>query len=339
VQVLIAALVMSTGCPMMPGLLPAASDYVLRSRANVVTWDDGGEVSRFVYLHPSEVFPAAVVRRAGAVRELPRQPRPEIGDFVVDESGASNETLREVADDEYDGFLVVHNGAIVYEQYPRMRPDDRHLNFSVTKSFVGTLIGILEDRGVLDLAAPVETYVPDLAGTAWAGTKLGDVADMVSGIEGVEDSTAAYLDPHHKHFQMEAALGWQPTSEDMPAEVRSGDAYGFLRTLARIRPPGTKQAYTSINTLVLTEVIERVTGQRLADAIGDEIWSRIGAEGDAPLLENGRGIPIPHGGMAMRLRDLARFGMQFVDTASGGPSSCAPSTRPGPIIRATSSTT
>ena len=31
----------------------------LRQKANVETWDDGGEVSNFVYRHPSELFPAA----------------------------------------------------------------------------------------------------------------------------------------------------------------------------------------------------------------------------------------------------------------------------------------
>ena len=32
----------------------------LRQKANVETWDDGGEVSNFVYRHPSELFPAAI---------------------------------------------------------------------------------------------------------------------------------------------------------------------------------------------------------------------------------------------------------------------------------------
>ena len=39
-------------------------------------WDDGGELSRFAYLHVSEIFPVAVVRRGGPVAPLPVEPNP-----------------------------------------------------------------------------------------------------------------------------------------------------------------------------------------------------------------------------------------------------------------------
>ena len=47
-------------------------------------------------------------------------------------------------DNGIDGFIVLHHGRVVYEAYPRMRPEDKHLLMSVTKAFVGTTVGILE---------------------------------------------------------------------------------------------------------------------------------------------------------------------------------------------------
>lgn len=300
----------------------------LRARATPETWDDGGELSHWVYLHTSEVFPASVVRRSGAVRELPVHLRPEIGDFVIDENEGRPVTLRDfIARDDVDGFIILHKGVIVYEDYPRMLAGDRHLSFSVTKAFVGTALGILENEGRIDLAKPVEQYLPEFAGTAWAGTHVRDIADMASGMEGLEDSPAAYTDPAQKQFQLEAALGWQPLPSSLPASARSGDVYEFLKTFKRIGKPGEAQAYNSSNTEVLADLIERVTDKPLARVISDLIWTKIGAENDAYLLVNSKGYPLAHGGMVLTLRDLAHFGLFFTPSGSANPGGGGPGAR------------
>src|SRR4051812_45847763 len=168
-------------------LSPSAASQ-LRQKANLETWDDGGAISNFVYRHPSEIFPAAVVKRAGAVRELPVKLRPDVAGFVVDDAGT---TLQQYVESEpLDGFLVVHRGAIVFQAYPRMRRDDRHLSFSVTKAFVGTLVGLLGNDGRIDLRSPVSRYLPELRATVWQDIAVRDVADMASGIDGFEDAEA-----------------------------------------------------------------------------------------------------------------------------------------------------
>ncbi len=284
----------------------------LRAGIDAKNWDDGGPVSNYVYRHPSEVFPIAIVRRAGAVRELTVRPRPAVADFIVDRSGGGQKSLRQYVESEpIDGFIVVHKGVIVFESYPRMKPEDRHLSFSVTKAFIGTLVGLMEDRKQLDLSQPLSRYLPELADSAWGPVKVRDVVDMASGMEGDETGTEAYADPAHKHYQLEAALGWQPRMPDLSAAVTSGDAYAYLKTLKSVHPSGTRWGYNSANTAMLGQLVERVTGKRLADLISENIWSRMGAEGDALLLLNDRGTPIAHGGMAMTLRDLARFGLLF----------------------------
>ena len=288
----------------------------LRARVTSQNWDNGGELSQFVYLNATEIFPAAPIHRAGTVRELPVHLRPEIGNFVVDQRAGKDITLHEFATgQDVDGFIILHKGNIVYEEYPHMTASQQHLVFSVTKAFVGTALGILETQGKINIDKPVEQYLPELSNSAWAGTDVRDIADMASGMEGVEDSLEAYSDPNHKHYQLEASFGWQPLTAAMPESVRSYETYDFLKTFKRIGKAGEAQRYTSANTEVLSFLLERLTGMPLPQIIGEMLWSKVGAENDAYFLLNPKGFPIAHAGMGMTLRDLARFGQLF--TASG----------------------
>lgn len=292
----------------------------MRAQVTVKNWDKGGAPSHWVYTHLSEVFPAAVVRRAGAIVDLPKQLQPEIGGLVLKEDDGSSRTLDQfVNDGAVDGCIVLHAGKIVYEKYPTIQPNDLHLIYSVTKAFVLTTLAILEDEGKIDLQKPVENFLPELKGSAWAGIRLRDIADMRSGMEGNETGNDAYRSPAHKQFQLEATLGWQPrTARDLPEAMRRGDLLAFLGTLKREHKPGETWAYTSSNTAVIAEVISRVTGKSLADAISELIWSKIGAEHDALLAENERGFPVAHAGMVATLRDLARFGLLFTKNPAPG---------------------
>lgn len=288
-----------------------------REQVTVENWDKGGPLSRWVYTHMAEVFPAAVVARGGATLDLTQQLRAEIGALKVSRPDEPEQTLDQLVNNgAVDGCIVLHAGKIVYEKYPTIEPTDVHLTFSVTKAVVATALAILEENGKIDLGKPVETFLPELKGSAWAGVSLRDAADMRSGIEGNETGPEAYRDPAHKQFQLDATLGWQPrTAPGLPDAAKRGDLPAFLGTLKREHPPGEKWAYTSSNTAVLGEVIARVTGKSLADNISELIWRKMGAERDALLVVNEKKFPVAHAGLVCTLRDLARFGSLF--TKSG----------------------
>ena len=291
-----------------------------RAQVTVENWDKGGALSHWVYTHVSEVFPSAVVRRGGAIVDLPVELKSEIGALKLKNADGSEQTLDQfVNNGAVDGCLVVHAGKIVYEKYPTIQPDDLHIIMSVTKAVVLAALAILEDQGKIDLEKPVENFLPELKGSDWAGTRLRDLVDMRSGMEGSETSNDAYRNPAHKQFQLEATLGWQlRTAPKLPEAARSGDLLAFLRTIKRERPAGEKWAYTSSNTAVIGEVVSRITGKSLADAISDLIWSKIGAAHDATLAENERGFPASHAGMSATLRDVARFGLLFTKNPPAG---------------------
>jgi hypothetical protein len=117
-----------------------------RTEVTVENWDKGGPLSRWVYTHVSEVFPTAVVRRAGPVLDLREDLRPAIGSLKLNHEKEARETLDQfVNNGAVDGCIVLHAGKIVYEKYPTIQQNDLHLMMLVTKAFAGTALTILED--------------------------------------------------------------------------------------------------------------------------------------------------------------------------------------------------
>ena len=277
---------------------------------NLKNWDDGGDLSRFVYLHTSMVFPAADVRREGPVSVLRQKPDPGISAYQVHLADG-----RVMSFDQFvtraamvDGIVIIHKGRIVYEGYPHMDQSDKHLLFSVTKAYIGTLVGMLEADGSVNVSRPIEAYIPELNGTAWAGTSIRDILDMASGIDAPDGDIE---NPKSQHYRLEASLGWLEMTPELPDSVKSGLTFDFLKTLGRASAPGKYFVYSSANTFVLAWLIEKITGRRVYDVLSERIWSKIGAESDAQFVVNRRGIAISHAGLVATVRDMARFGLLF----------------------------
>ena len=182
------------------------------------------------FQHSREIVPTARVSRGnGAWRSF--RPRPvSLLDVAV--PAAEPTTVEDVLATTYtDGFLLLHDGTVVSEEYPAgMAPDALHALLSVTKSMVGCVAAVLVDRGLLDPAAPLTTYVPELATGGYAGATVRHLLDMRSGIIFSED----YLDPEAEIRRLEQCIGWSPAGDlTAPASL-----YDFLVTLRQGGPHG-----------------------------------------------------------------------------------------------------
>src|SRR5262245_56088598 len=71
----------------------ATAPNSLRAQVTVENWDKGGAISHWAYTHVSEVSPSAVIRRGGAIVDLPLQIRPEIGALKVKSPEGSEQKL------------------------------------------------------------------------------------------------------------------------------------------------------------------------------------------------------------------------------------------------------
>lgn len=231
-----------------------------------------------------------------------------------------------------DGWAVAHRGSMVAEDYrDGMTAHTRHLLFSVSKSMVAAVVGVLHGAGAIDLAAPVTNYVPALAKSGYAGATVRHLLDMRSGIAFSED----YDDPAAEIHLLDQAMGWAPRSgPDAPATLRD-----FLLTLRQKSEHGGPFQYRSSETDVLGWICEVAGAQRMPQLMSELLWSRIGARNDATIGVDPAGTGFFDGGINACLTDLIRFGSLFLcdgasltgrqvvpaawiaDTLAGGPDS------------------
>lgn len=266
--------------------------------------------NRYTFLNVRSFVPTVEVRaEPGASRPLPRAERDVAGLTFKAADGTLKTVERMLWETYTDGFIAIAGGKVVTEQYFNdMTGATLHLSQSVSKSITGILAGVLWGEGLIDPAAPVSDYVPELASCGYAGATLGQVLDMQSGVRFTED----YADPASDMGHLDVAAGWKPAPPHYSGPSTLRDQILGLR---QERPHGEVFGYRSIETDVLAWVLERASGQRLADLLSDRIWTRIGAERDAAFTVDGAGTALADGGFNATLRDYARFGLMV---AAGG---------------------
>ncbi len=87
----------------------------------------------------------------------------------------------------------------------------------------------------------------------------------------------------------------------------------WIARLQKAGPPGKEFHYISVNTQVLGMVLEAATGQKLASYMEKNLWSRLGPEGDSHWLTDEHGTELGFGGLCIRTRDYARFGLLYLN--------------------------
>ncbi len=275
-------------------------------RITLENWDSP-PFNRWSFQNIRSILPTRTIARAGAAAHpLPRAIQ-DLDAVSFTDSDGRHSTVAAMLESTYtDGFILLHRGHVVMERYMNgMSESSLHLSQSVVKSFVGTLVGIMAGRGVLNLGRPISDYVPELAATGYAGALLGQVADMRSGVRFVED----YLDPNAEVSLLDRAAGWKPA---IPGATPPG-IYDFIMSLRQERAHGGHFAYRSIETDVLGWVLERTTGLGLADLLSRELWQPLGCEFDACMAIDRAGTCQADGGLNAALRDFARFGQMYLD--------------------------
>ena len=201
-----------------------------------------------------------------------------------------------------DGILIMHKGKVVYEYYSGCLSDaGKHAAMSMTKSATGLLAEILVAEGTLDDTARVSDIIPELSNSAFGSASVRQVMDMVTGLAYSEN----YADPNADIWAYSAAASPLPKPKNYTGPV------GYFEYLQTVKPDGEHGDafhYKTINTDTLGWIISRVTGQEITELLSERIWSRMGAEQDAYMTVDAKGVPFAGGGLSAGLRDMARFG-------------------------------
>ncbi|GIJ44136.1 hypothetical protein Val02_10220 [Virgisporangium aliadipatigenens] len=160
-----------------------------------------------------------------------------------------------------DGVTTVHTAvgdALRYTAGPvelppagrvAMRPDSVFDIASITKVFTA-ILGLQQvERGRLDLAAPVASYLSDFTGTDKGAVTVRMLLTHTSGL---------------------------PVGATVPRDVgRVRQRLAVLRT-PLVGRPGSTFRYSSVGLMVLAHLVEKVTGGRLDELVRTEICAPLG---------------------------------------------------------------
>lgn len=257
-------------------------------------WTEYGDLERYFYLNFSQIKEHSRILRSDTPKILEETPRDDVKNYITStdlKKGGGLSLDDYVQQVEVNGLIIIHKGKIVFEGYPRMFPTDLHVNFLITQVFVSTSIAVLEDKGLIDTSKPVDDYFDALKGSGWEGVPIVDILSMSSGIERVPLETfEASFDP----------------IED-------------LATAKSAKPSGTEYQFSNADAMLLTLLVEKMSGLTFGDFVEQEIWKKIGAEHSALMGSNTNGTALAYlDGMSTTLRDLAKFGLAFTPSGRKG---------------------
>ena len=271
-----------------------------------IWWTVNGEDMLWNFKNLNKIFPTNTVYRNGPVKDLRLNISKSIAKTNISTPSGPMNFERFLHSDLSTAIsvLIVHKGEIVYEKYPRMKPHEKPVFWSVAKVFTATLVAILEEQNKVDTTLPIDFYLPELKGSDFEGILIQNILDMATGIKCSEE----YVDKQACYYVYSSAIGdgfWTAESPDNP--------YEFVAKLkvGQFAEQGQQYDYSGVNTFILGWLVEKTTGLQFQDALSEMIWTKIGVEADGAFFAPRYGVPVIHGGFLARPRDVARFGLLF----------------------------
>jgi CubicO group peptidase (beta-lactamase class C family) len=201
--------------------------------------------------------------------------------------------------------LLVKNGKLVVEEYfPGQQEDGKHQTFtqdtlheihSATKSINSILIGIAIDQKLIrSVDEKISTFFPEYADIFADGKRdaicLKHLLSMTAGLSW-DEWTNSYSDVRNDHVAMN----------------RSNDPVRYTLERPVVAAPGTKFAYSSGVSMVLGEIIHKVSGLRADKFAERHLFAPLGIS-EYSWLKYPNGVVQTGGGLSLRPRDMAKIG-------------------------------
>lgn len=164
-------------------------------------------------------------------------------------------------------LLVVHRGRLVEEAYRHpYGPQRRHRLYSAGKSLVSLAVGMLVDDGAVRLEDRALDH-------------LGGVAP------------AAEISAHAAATTVEDLLTMRTPHVQSPhTQVADVDWVRSFFTVPPTRPPGTLFSYDTTATVVLTAIVERISGMPIETFLAERLGRPLGFMGDIATLRSPLGL-------------------------------------------------
>ena len=201
---------------------------------------------------------------------------------AVDESGL-----------DLHSVLVIRNGYLVFEWYDEGNgPSRKHVLYSVTKSFTGTLVGIAIDQGLMETADQLLSDFLPVTASANPDTRKDGLT-----LENL--------------LTMQAGLDWsegQPTYREMYSHL---DWVAYMLDKPLMEIPGTSFNYCSGCSHLLAAALTQAIGGDLIAFARENLFEPLGIT-DISWEKDPQGIPIGGWGLYLTPRDMARLGYLYL---------------------------
>lgn len=194
-------------------------------------------------------------------------------------------------------FLIIRNDSLIYEFYGDKRNKESiNPSFSVAKAFVSALVGIAISEGLIkNTQEPITNYLKELTAPGFEKIRIEDLLNMRSGISFDE----TYINPFGQ----------------MPMYYYGLNLKRYVRKLKIKEPPDQHFQYISVNTLLLSMIIEKATGKKLSEYLTEKIWQPLGMEYPATLSIDSKKQQTIKAFCCLnaRARDFAKFGRLYLN--------------------------
>ena len=150
-----------------------------------IWWNMYGKDQLWNFKNANRFLPTVHVHRRGDVSNLKSRINKEIANMVVD-TPIGKKTFKTFLDNPVSttmSLVILYRGDIVFEYYPHQEDYEKPIYWSVTKIIVSTLIGILEEEGLVDITKPVSNYIKDLKNSSYGRISIENLLNMASGFD------------------------------------------------------------------------------------------------------------------------------------------------------------
>lgn len=193
-------------------------------------------------------------------------------------------------------FLVVRDDTLLYENYYDGYDDTSIIPaFSMAKSFVSALVGIAIEEGYIQSTnLPIIAFLPELKNPGMEKITIENLLNMRSGIDFNE--------------------GYNSPFADMAKYYYGTNLEKYIAKLKVKEPPDKTYDYISVNTLLLSLILERATNIKINKYLEQKIWQPIGMESDGSWSVDSKKNQTVKSFCCINTvaRDYARFGRLYL---------------------------
>lgn len=198
---------------------------------------------------------------------------------------------------ETNAFIVIRKDTIIYERYFNNYSDSTiSRSFSVTKSFLSSLIGIaIEEKFIGSINDKIWHYIPDIDSVKYKDITVASLLNMNSGLTSKNNY-----------------LPWG----DLPKTYHAPNVRSLtLKNLKKLREAEVQFEYNNYNTFLLGMVLENATHKTISKFFEEYLWTQIGTSHNALFSLDSRKNRFEkvETGLAASAIDLAKFGRLYLN--------------------------